>query len=133
MSTADRLTWRMSSSSRNGEHGVEVAPAADGVVIRHSKQPSAGTITFPGPAWRAFVHDVRGGEADTNGVAGITKIGTETLVKSLHSTVMLLFDAQEWSAFLAGAAAGECDFTSQLALAESSAALVEPTSQFFAT
>src|SRR5947209_5002430 len=133
MSTVDRLAWRISSRSGNGEDGVEVAATADGVVMRHSKHPSAGAITFPGPAWRAFVHDVRGGVASTNGVASITKIGTETLVKSLHSTVMLLFDAQEWSAFLAGAAAGECDFTSQLALAESSAALVEPTSQFFAT
>ncbi|MGH3990398.1 MAG: DUF397 domain-containing protein, partial [Pseudonocardiaceae bacterium] len=133
MTTADRLAWRISSRSSNGENCVEVAPAADGVVIRHSKHPSAGTITFPGFAWRAFVHDARDGVANTNGVATITKIGTGTLVKSLHSTVALRFDAEEWSAFLAGAADGEFDFTSQLASAQSSAALVEPTSQAFAT
>lgn len=53
MTTADRLAWRISSRNRNG---VEVAPAADGVVMRHSKQPSAGTITFPAP---------RGGHSST--------------------------------------------------------------------
>ncbi|MDQ1527550.1 MAG: hypothetical protein QOG18_2163, partial [Microbacteriaceae bacterium] len=53
MTTADHLAWRISSRSSNGENCVEVAPAADGVVIRHSKHPSAGTITFPGSAWRA--------------------------------------------------------------------------------
>ncbi|MCA1693270.1 MAG: DUF397 domain-containing protein [Actinobacteria bacterium] len=125
MTTTDRLAWRMSSRSSNG---VEVAPGADGVLVRHSKHPSAGTITFPGPAWKAFVQDACDGTANTNGVATITKIGTDTLVKPLHSTVALLFDAQEWSAFLAGAADGEFDFTSQLASAQSPAALVEPTS-----
>ena len=133
MTTADRLTWRISSRSNNGENGVEVAPAAEGVVIRHSKHPSAGTITFPGFAWRAFVHSAREGIANTNGVVTVTKIGTDTLVKSLHSTVALLFDAEEWSAFLARAADGEFDFPSQLASGPSAAALVEPTSQFFAT
>ena len=96
MTTADHLAWRISSRSSNGENCVEVAPAADGVVIRHSKHPSAGTITFPGSAWRAFVHDARGGEANTNGVASITKIDTDIVVKSLHTTVVLLFDAEEF-------------------------------------
>ena len=36
MSTVDRLAWRISSRSGNGEDGVEVAAAADGVVMRHS-------------------------------------------------------------------------------------------------
>lgn len=115
MTTADGLAWRISSRSSNGDNGIEVAPEADGVVIRHSKQPSAGTITFPGAAWRAFVHDARGGEANTNGVATITKSGTDTLVTSLDSAVALRFDAEEWSAFLAGATNGEFDLTSQLA------------------
>jgi Domain of unknown function (DUF397) len=39
MTTADCLAWRISSRSGNGENGVEVTPAADGVVIRHSKHP----------------------------------------------------------------------------------------------
>ncbi|MGH3515648.1 MAG: DUF397 domain-containing protein, partial [Pseudonocardiaceae bacterium] len=92
MTTADHLAWRISSRSSNGENCVEVTPAADGVVIRHSKHPSDGTITFPGSAWGAFVHDARDGVADTNGVATITKIGTDTLVKSLHTTVALRFN-----------------------------------------
>ena len=133
MTTASRLAWRISSRSSNTESGVEVAPAADGVVMRHSKHPSAGTITFPGSAWRAFVQDARAGEANTNGVATIINIGTGALVTSLHTTAVLRFDAQEWSAFLAGAAEGEFDFTSQLASVQTPAALVEPTSQFFAT
>jgi uncharacterized protein DUF397 len=54
MTTADGLVWRMSSRSSNG---VEVAPGAGGVVMRHGKHPSAGTITFAGSAWKAFVQD----------------------------------------------------------------------------
>jgi Domain of unknown function (DUF397) len=115
MTTADRLAWRTSSRSSNGENCVEVAPAVDGVVIRHSKHPAAGRITFPFSAWTAFVDEARDGHASTNGVASITKIGTDTLVKSLHTAVELRFDAAEWSAFLAGAADGEFDFTGQLA------------------
>ena len=115
MTTADRLAWRTSSRSSNGENCVEVAPAAHGVIIRHSKHPTAETITFPFPAWTAFVHDARDGLANTNGVATITKIGTDTLVTSLHTTVALRFNAEEWSAFLAGATDGEFDLTSQLA------------------
>ena len=65
MTTADHLAWRISSRSSNGENCVEVAPAAEGVAIRHSKHPSDGTITFPGSAWRAFVHDARDGVANT--------------------------------------------------------------------
>lgn len=49
-----------------------------------------------------------------DGVATITKIGTDTLVRSLHTAVELRFDADEWSAFIAGATDGEFDFTSQL-------------------
>ncbi|MGH3672702.1 MAG: DUF397 domain-containing protein, partial [Pseudonocardiaceae bacterium] len=41
MTTADRLAWRISSRSSHGENGVEVTPAAGGVVIRDSKHPSA--------------------------------------------------------------------------------------------
>ncbi|HZS21833.1 MAG TPA: DUF397 domain-containing protein, partial [Pseudonocardiaceae bacterium] len=102
MSTADCLGWRISSRSSNGENSVEVAATAGGVVIRQSEHPSAGTITFPGFTWKAFVHDARDGEANTNGVATITRIGTDTLVTSLHTTVALRFGTEEWSAFLAG-------------------------------
>lgn len=110
-----RATWRKSSYSTSTGNCVEVAPATDGVVIRHSKHPAAGTITFPRPAWAAFLRDARDGLTPTNGVATITKIGTDTLVTSLATEVELRFDQGEWSAFLAGAAGGEFDFTGQLA------------------
>lgn len=110
-----RTTWRKSSYSSATGNCVEAAPAADGVVIRHSKHPTAGTITFSHPAWVAFLRDVRAGRTPANGVATITKIGTDTLVTSLTTEVELRFDEGEWSAFLAGAADGEFDFADQLA------------------
>ncbi|MGH3822587.1 MAG: DUF397 domain-containing protein [Pseudonocardiaceae bacterium] len=115
MTTADRLTWRTSSRSSNNEACVEVAPASDGVVIRHSKHPTVGTITFPFPAWTAFIHEVRECLPSANRVAAVTKIGTDTLVRSLHTDVELCFDEAEWSAFVAGATDGEFDFSDLLA------------------
>lgn len=110
-----RVTWRKSSYSTATGNCVEVAPTADGVIVRHSKRPAAGTITFPDRAWAAFVRDASaGGPTNTNGVATITRIGTDTLVRSLVTEVELRFDEGEWSAFLAGADDGEFDFTGQL-------------------
>lgn len=108
-------TWRKSSYSTGTGNCVEVAPTADGVVIRHSKHPAAGTITFSHQAWVAVLRDVRDSRPSANGVATITKIGTDTLVTSLTTEVELRFDEDEWSAFLAGAADGEFDFANQLA------------------
>lgn len=111
-----RAAWRKSSHSTGTGNCVEVAPAAEGAVIRHSKHPTAGTITFPHRAWAAFVREApQGGLTSTNGVATITKIGSDTLVKSLTTGVELRFDEGEWSAFVAGAADGEFDFTGELA------------------
>lgn len=62
-----RTTWRKSSYSTSTGNCVEVAPAADGVAIRHSKHPTAGTITFPHHAWVGFIRDVRHGRTGTNG------------------------------------------------------------------
>ncbi|GAB3432025.1 DUF397 domain-containing protein [Actinophytocola sediminis] len=113
--TPARTTWRKSSYSTATGNCVEAAPAADDVVIRHSKHPDAGTITFSHPAWAAFLRDVRDGRTATNGVVTITRIGTDTLVTSLITEVELRFDDGEWSAFLAGADDGEFDFADQLA------------------
>lgn len=111
-----RTTWRKSSYSTSTGNCVEVAPAADGVVIRHSKHPTAGTITFPHHAWLAFVRDASNqGVNSTNEVAAITKIGSDTVVTAHATRVALRFDEGEWSAFLAGIADGEFDFTTQLA------------------
>ncbi|MGQ0841334.1 DUF397 domain-containing protein [Actinokineospora sp.] len=110
-----RTGWRKSSYSTATGNCVEVAPDADSVFIRHSKHPAAGTIAFWHPAWATFVRDARnGGLTSTNGVATITKIGTDTLVTSLTTTVELRFDEGEWTAFLAGVADGEFDFAGQL-------------------
>lgn len=117
MTTADRLAWRTSSRSSNNEACVEVAPASDGVVVRHSKHPTAGTISFTFPARTAFVHEARKSLPSANRVAAIAKIGTDTLVRSLHTDVELCFDEAEWSAFVAGASDGEFDFSDQLASA----------------
>lgn len=107
--------WRKSSYSTSTGNCVEVAPAADSVVIRHSKHPTAGTITFSHPAWTAFLRDACDGLTSTNEVAAITKIDNYTLVTSLTTEVELRFDQGEWSAFLAGAADGEFDFAGQFA------------------
>ncbi|WP_020663236.1 DUF397 domain-containing protein [Amycolatopsis benzoatilytica] len=118
MTPADRLAWRTSTRSSNGENCVEVAPTTDGVVIRHSKHPAAGTIIFPYNAWATFIRDAsEGTPTSANGIATITKIGTDTLVRSLTTAVELRFDDGEWSAFLGGAADGEFDFAPQLAIA----------------
>ncbi|WP_246127635.1 DUF397 domain-containing protein [Amycolatopsis rhizosphaerae] len=113
---APTATWRKSSYSTATGNCVEVAPAADGVVVRHSKHPTAGTITFSHDAWAAFIRDATEDRStSTNGVATITKIGADTLVKSLATDVALRFDDGEWSAFLSGAADGEFGFTDGLA------------------
>ena len=82
-------------------------------VIRHSKHTAAGTITSTTRCGR-FLWDARD-SLTHNELATITKIGTDTLVTSLATEAELRFDRGEWSAFLAGAAAGEFDFTDQLA------------------
>ncbi|MGH3620577.1 MAG: DUF397 domain-containing protein [Sciscionella sp.] len=110
-------TWRKSSYSTGTGNCVEVAPAADGVTIRHSKHPTAGTIAFPHHAWAAFVRAAAEDLTSTNGVATITRIGTDTLVTSLVTDVELRFDAGEWSAFVAGAVNGEFDFTGEFTTA----------------
>ncbi len=104
--------WRTSSYSTTTGNCVEVAPATDAVVIRHSKHPAAGTITFPLPAWTTFLREARDGLASANGVATVITVGTDTLVTPLHAAAALRFTEDEWSAFVAGAADGEFDLTS---------------------
>jgi hypothetical protein len=110
-------TWRKSSYSTATGDCVEVAPTADSVAIRHSKHPAAGMIAFPHRSWTAFVREVsEDGLTGANGVASLTEIGTDTLVTSLTTDVELRFDDGEWSAFLAGVADGEFDFTALFAI-----------------
>ncbi|MEV0702243.1 DUF397 domain-containing protein [Saccharopolyspora sp. NPDC050389] len=116
MTIADNLAWRTSTRSSNGEKCVEVAPTADGVAIRHSKHPTAGTITFSVIEWTTFVRETCSSLSSNNGVAIVTKIGTDTLVKSLRTATELRFNEAEWTAFVAGAGAGEFDFAGQRSL-----------------
>ena len=110
LTTLPTTAWRKSSYSTSTGNCVEVAPAAHGIVIRHSKHPTAGTITFPYPTWPAFVREACNDLISANGVAALAEIGTDTLVSGLHTAVELRFNKEEWSAFTAGAADGEFDF-----------------------
>jgi hypothetical protein len=134
MSTAGRPQWRTSSYSGNGENCVEVAPwrtssyspnggencvevapVPNRVLVRHSRQPHAGTIEFTISAWAAFVREAVEDQPSVNGIVVVTTIGADTLVRSLLTDVELCFDEGEWSAFVAGARDGEFDFAIALA------------------
>jgi Domain of unknown function (DUF397) len=109
--------WRKSSYSTATGNCVEVAPTTDSVLVRHSKHPTAGTIIFSLPAWVSFIREVQVGSAGVNGSVTATRIGTDTLVRSAHTNIELRFDQDEWAAFIAGAAAGEFNFTRHLTAA----------------
>jgi hypothetical protein len=67
MNTADRLAWRTSSYTSNGEACVEVAPATDAVLVRDTKDRGTGPILrFDYPEWAAFLAGVRDGEFTVN-------------------------------------------------------------------
>jgi hypothetical protein len=113
MTAADRLPWRTSSRSSNGENCVEVAPHGAGVVIRHSKHRDDGTIEFTVSSWLAFMDETSRELPSCNGVAIATRLGTDTIVRSADDDVELRFDHGEWSAFVAGVVEGEFDFSEE--------------------
>jgi Domain of unknown function (DUF397) len=48
--------WRTASySGANGGECVEVASAADAVIVRDTKDRNGGTLSVPASAWRAFI------------------------------------------------------------------------------
>lgn len=51
------VAWRKSSRSGGGNNGncVEVAFVGPAVAVRDSKNPSSELLTFPAPAWTAFL------------------------------------------------------------------------------
>lgn len=110
MTTADHLAWRTSRYSSNGENCVEVAPTRDRVIIRHSKNPAAGTIEFTMTAWAVFLADASRDLPCANGAATIVRSGQDTAVRSAHTGVELVFDPDEWRAFVTGVRAAEFDF-----------------------
>lgn len=135
MSTGNRLEWRTSSFSSNGEACVEVAPTTgwrtssysgagencvdvapseSHVYLRHSKHPTDGTIAFDLRAWSAFVDESRNDSPSANGVVSVHKEGADTLVRAEDGAIELRFDDGEWTAFVAGARDGEFDFRSSV-------------------
>ncbi|MBY8884040.1 DUF397 domain-containing protein [Streptomyces sp. PTM05] len=62
----ESLRWSKSSYSSNGGDCVEVAAnltASQGVVpVRDSKDPEGPVLTFPAPAFSAFVNSIKNGE-----------------------------------------------------------------------
>jgi len=52
-------TWRKSSYSAQPQgQCVEVAPSAS-IAVRDSKNPEAGILAVPRPAWTAFIDGVK--------------------------------------------------------------------------
>jgi uncharacterized protein DUF397 len=108
--------WRTSSKTdTGGEKCVEVAPTTGGAVIRHSKHPEAGTISFSRKAWALFVREAASGEPSNNGAAVVRRTDNGgAIVRSLRDGLELHFDDGEWWAFTWGARAGEFDFHSSI-------------------
>ncbi len=130
MTTDDRLEWRTSSYSGNGENCVQVAPVAGWrdsasaagdedrgnspsgqrpIFVRHSKHPEAGIIEFSPASWTAFLQEIRSGADSQNGSASVMFNGTDTLVQACETDVRLQFDNGEWLAFRAAIEDGEFD------------------------
>ena len=57
--------WRKGSRSGGQGNCVEIADIDGGsVAVRNSNSPGAGTLSFTGPEWDAFIRSVRDGELD---------------------------------------------------------------------
>jgi len=53
------LKWTKSSYSGNSGNCIEVAPLPDNTrALRDSKAPSGPILTFPTPAWTAFLRSL---------------------------------------------------------------------------
>ena len=64
MSSSDPLVprWRKSSFSES-TNCVEIAIQDESVLIRDSKNPEKGTLSFSPAAWREFIQMIRGNSA----------------------------------------------------------------------
>lgn len=54
--------WHKSSASGPNGDCVEVAFADEGVLVRHSRNPSGPVLSFTHSEWRAFVAGAHNGE-----------------------------------------------------------------------
>ncbi|MGC0421630.1 DUF397 domain-containing protein [Embleya sp. AB8] len=57
------LAWRTASRSSDQGACVEVAPLADGVVVRDSKDRALGIHRYPRTGWTALLDAVRRGQS----------------------------------------------------------------------
>jgi len=63
-SCEEPFIWRKSSYSSGGTGDcVEVASSSHGVVVRDSKNPEGGTLTFTSREWAVFLQSVKAGES----------------------------------------------------------------------
>lgn len=53
------MEWRTSSYSTDNGACVEVGWDTPGALVRDSKDPASGTLTFEHGQWRAFLADLR--------------------------------------------------------------------------
>ncbi len=128
MDTADRLDWRTSNYTNDGHACVEVAPTADRVLIRDTKDHNTGpTLRLDLDSWHAFLTAVLTGTPCQTDALTLTEIGTSTPhagvdvptrwhLTSTHTGYTLHFTTQEWNAFLAGARNNEFTFPRSPAL-----------------
>ncbi|HEX4091878.1 MAG TPA: DUF397 domain-containing protein [Trebonia sp.] len=56
--------WRKSSASGGTGDCVEVAFAEEGVLVRHSRNPSGPVLSFTHSEWKAFLAGASNGEFD---------------------------------------------------------------------
>lgn len=64
MSHITHPTWRKSSFSANGSNCVEVADAGHAILLRDSKHPEQGHLTFTATEMSAFIDSIKAGELD---------------------------------------------------------------------
>lgn len=57
-------TWRKSTASGGNGDCVEIAFVANGVLVRHSRNPSGPVLSFTHSEWRAFLTGTHNGEFD---------------------------------------------------------------------
>jgi hypothetical protein len=61
VSEVETPSW-VRSTACSGGNCVEVAKVADGVLVRDSKNPEAGRLSFTVDEWSAFLHGAANGE-----------------------------------------------------------------------
>ena len=62
--TSDPITWTRSSYC--SPHCVEVAQVGEEVLVRDSKNPTGGVLSFTPAEWTAFVKGAQAGEFNLN-------------------------------------------------------------------